>query len=724
MTETITELTVGPYPIQGMVTIPADYSDPTRLPVELRSRLGSLSEDERTFFAGYTEVNGFCLVIHAEDSRSAGCHPIIGSDDHLYWCVTDAQDNGLVLQPFGTPVEEFVIGMAVISEEAKGTFGPLSMRSAGSSLDARTYFYAADPNPIYSAAHYLVVCHESDPRATGMWVGSDDTAANLPAHHHAWRVEKDNSGWTFTPFESDAEPGDVVDVDPFDAVEDDTSSLDEPSPDEKVMIGDVEIKGMVVLESGILGGYDAPNWFSEQRRSEFSEDERTFFYTEATRASGQVRVCLVVPETDPRSDGMWQSVSYRSEVALPTGYKGWWLPADGQGFTLKPFAVEAAETVATETPVVYLARLTHNETGDVYYNRGADRTATPQWTQDLAEAGRTPDKAEAEAWLERLGRYSRDVYTAEVIEEAVEPETEPVDPSPLAIGDRVKVIDAEHAERRIGRTGVLEDLDSGRAFEGRAHPFTVVMDSDRLTIYAVQVEKVNTAEVEEVEAEDTIEEKPLAEGDKLRVIDPAGSMHAEQGEIVTVVEPSNPVDPRLVMVQNSRGRRYQMYNHRFERVVEEPQEEHGTETVVLGTDTVVVGTGIRVEDAPEPASREDLARLLEKAQADLKTAKEYHEADIVTISERLIREAENREWCGEYDEIVRSLNGDLSVPLRKRYQEFTVDMTVTVPLTWRARATDADDAQAKAKAWVDERIVRSHTSRWRDLVIGEVRELD
>jgi hypothetical protein len=64
-------------------------------------------------------------------------------------------------------------------------------------------------------------------------------------------------------------------------------------------------------------------------------------------------------------------------------------------------------------------------------------------------------------------------------------------------------------------------------------------------------------------------------------------------------------------------------------------------------------------------------------------AAEAHRRDIETIGQALIREANDRGWCGDYDRIIESINSSLAVPLPARSQKYRVyyeaSMEVEVP---------------------------------------------
>ena len=113
------------------------------------------------------------------------------------------------------------------------------------------------------------------------------------------------------------------------------------------------------------------------------------------------------------------------------------------------------------------------------------------------------------------------------------------------------------------------------------------------------------------------------------------------------------------------------------------------------------GSGWEFESAPptpdlvpEEEVRRRIATAVAFAEARVRAA---WKEDVVSISDRLRREAENRRWCSEYDEIVESLNEELEVPLRSRRQRYEVEYegTITIPY----RYTDTVMATSAENAW-------------------------
>ncbi len=81
-------------------------------------------------------------------------------------------------------------------------------------------------------------------------------------------------------------------------------------------------------------------------------------------------------------------------------------------------------------------------------------------------------------------------------------------------------------------------------------------------------------------------------------------------------------------------------------------------------------------------------------------AAQRHRNDITLIGEKLIQEANERQWCREYDRFVEELNDDLerALPLRERDFEITVAVELRVDVT----ATNEDHARELAQEIVDE----------------------
>jgi len=99
-----------------------------------------------------------------------------------------------------------------------------------------------------------------------------------------------------------------------------------------------------------------------------------------------------------------------------------------------------------------------------------------------------------------------------------------------------------------------------------------------------------------------------------------------------------------------------------------------------------------------------------------------HHADIDRIGSRLLNEARQRDWCGEYDAIIEDLNVDLHVPLPRR--EFTYECRVAIHsyVTVTVRAHDEEDVVEVAAAMIGPRDVVA-SIRSRGYTTGDVDEI-
>lgn len=89
---------------------------------------------------------------------------------------------------------------------------------------------------------------------------------------------------------------------------------------------------------------------------------------------------------------------------------------------------------------------------------------------------------------------------------------------------------------------------------------------------------------------------------------------------------------------------------------------------------------LKSELAAVTAQKERLERLHSTLSAFQSNALN----DAATIGNKLLREANNRGWCSEYDEIISSLNSELTVlelPVRKKHISGYVRGTITIPFS-------------------------------------------
>jgi hypothetical protein len=76
----------------------------------------------------------------------------------------------------------------------------------------------------------------------------------------------------------------------------------------------------------------------------------------------------------------------------------------------------------------------------------------------------------------------------------------------------------------------------------------------------------------------------------------------------------------------------------------------------------------------------------------------WYQLDVEHISDALIEEANDRDWCSIYDEFVRKLNASLTIArLVDRIQTFSVEHTYAVTITSSCEAHSADEAEQMAR---------------------------
>jgi hypothetical protein len=75
---------------------------------------------------------------------------------------------------------------------------------------------------------------------------------------------------------------------------------------------------------------------------------------------------------------------------------------------------------------------------------------------------------------------------------------------------------------------------------------------------------------------------------------------------------------------------------------------------------------------------------------------ERHKQDVRFIGEALITEANNRDWCNDYDKFVRQLNGRLVQQLPEREQKYVVSATFILKVSQEISASNIDEANDKA----------------------------
>jgi len=90
----------------------------------------------------------------------------------------------------------------------------------------------------------------------------------------------------------------------------------------------------------------------------------------------------------------------------------------------------------------------------------------------------------------------------------------------------------------------------------------------------------------------------------------------------------------------------------------------------------------------------------------LQMERQRHEQDIERIGERLIQEAEQRDWCSEFDRVVNELNGSLHISLPTRSQDYDVTLTYTVTVNWSVNARDEEAAISQAQEEIGDYEIR------------------
>jgi hypothetical protein len=92
---------------------------------------------------------------------------------------------------------------------------------------------------------------------------------------------------------------------------------------------------------------------------------------------------------------------------------------------------------------------------------------------------------------------------------------------------------------------------------------------------------------------------------------------------------------------------------------------------------------------------ERLRSTITELRQELADAQEVHREDVSRIGEVLLREAKQREWCQDYDDVVEELNQRLTVALpgRARAWDVSFDVRVTVGVE---RARDEGEARERS----------------------------
>lgn len=101
------------------------------------------------------------------------------------------------------------------------------------------------------------------------------------------------------------------------------------------------------------------------------------------------------------------------------------------------------------------------------------------------------------------------------------------------------------------------------------------------------------------------------------------------------------------------------------------------------------------------AGHAELLSKIDDLETRLRQAHANHELDIERIGERLMEEAENREWCSVYDEVINDLNRRLNVELPTREREFTVEVDVSGTVRVTVTTSTENDAIELAREMIN-----------------------
>lgn len=92
------------------------------------------------------------------------------------------------------------------------------------------------------------------------------------------------------------------------------------------------------------------------------------------------------------------------------------------------------------------------------------------------------------------------------------------------------------------------------------------------------------------------------------------------------------------------------------------------------------GTGTSDPD-PKDAEIEALRTRLADSERRMAGLHRDWEREVTSLGNLLMREADNRNWCNEYDEIVAKANGDLTYELPTRSKDIDISWTETYTVT-------------------------------------------
>lgn len=118
--------------------------------------------------------------------------------------------------------------------------------------------------------------------------------------------------------------------------------------------------------------------------------------------------------------------------------------------------------------------------------------------------------------------------------------------------------------------------------------------------------------------------------------------------------------------------------------------------IITPLDTALQRTEARAAELS--ALVESKQRQIEELRVELETLKQAISSDSTLLSDTLIAEANQRQWCDEYDEIVDTLNSRLRViVIQQREQEFEIEVdiegTIRTTTTVCVTARNRDEAR-------------------------------
>lgn len=89
--------------------------------------------------------------------------------------------------------------------------------------------------------------------------------------------------------------------------------------------------------------------------------------------------------------------------------------------------------------------------------------------------------------------------------------------------------------------------------------------------------------------------------------------------------------------------------------------------------------------------------MIDRLNTSITSAHARHLADIEHIGETLIEEANRRDWCKDYDDIVDEMNRSLNTPLPTRNKDYQVTVSVTYDITVNVTARSESEAEDQVR---------------------------